>query len=300
MLIEVYDVGGTLIRGAVGYLREKVTFLEKVQEPTEKDFCAQIRRLSPNLRKAHKPDLVSIIVPGPVKEGVLLKAPPLGITSPININYELSSFDKKVYVGNDLNAAVQAELSEGIGKYVENFYLLTISTGIGAGIVLNGIPVSGTSGEFGHNVIERYWGLHIECGCGNYGCWGSMCSGKGIEMLARKFIHKRLTPKEVFGLDEIGNRDAKDLISKVRDYNAQGIGMMVNAFEVDKIAVMGSIGLKQFDKIIPSKEEISRYTVNKIPDIIPTSLGDDIGLIGAYYYGMLHTSDVLREELAKK
>ncbi len=300
MLIEVYDVGGTLIRGAVGYLREKVTFLEKVQEPTEKDFCAQIRRLSPNLRKAHKPDLVSIIVPGPVKEGVLLKAPPLGITSPININYELSSFDKKVYVGNDLNAAVQAELSEGIGKYVENFYLLTISTGIGAGIVLNGIPVSGTSGEFGHNVIERYWGLHIECGCGNSGCWGAMCSGKGIEMLARKYLHKRFSPKEVFGLGEIGNRDAKDLISKVRDYNAQGIGMMVNAFEVDKIAVMGSIGLKQFDKIIPSKEEISRYTVNKIPDIIPTSLGDDIGLIGAYYYGMLHTSDVLREELAKK
>ncbi len=61
---------------------------------------------------------------------------------------------------------------------------------------------------------------------------------------------------------------------------------MCNAIEVEGIAVMGSVALKQFDKIIPSKKEIEEYCINPIPEITPTKLGKEIGLLGAYFFGL--------------
>lgn len=282
MLIEVYDVGGTWIRGALMMDGFSPIYLKKEKKRTSQDFCSQIIEMSKRLKLGEKSNCISVIVPGPVENGVLLKAPPMSITEPVNLEEKLKPLGENIFIENDLNAAVEAELSYGIGMECKNFYLLTISTGIGAGIVLDGKPVPGKCGEFGHNVLERYWGLAPECGCGNKGCWNSLCSGKGIEMLARKYLKKRLFPEEVFNLVDKGDREAKDLIALIKDYNAHGIGMMVNALEVETIVMMGSVGLNQFDKIIPSKEEISKYTVNPVPKIIPTVLGENIGLLGAY------------------
>ena len=70
----------------------------------------------------------------------------------------------------------------------------------------------------------------------------------------------------------------------MRSANAQGIGMMVNALEMEGIVVMGSLGIKQFETIIPSQKEIEKYTINPIPTIVKTELGDNIGLKGIYHF----------------
>ena len=74
------------------------------------------------------------------------------------------------------------------------------------------------------------------------------------------------------------------MVQQIKSYNAHGFGNIVNAYDPEKIIVMGSVGIKQFDRIIPDKKSISKYSlVQTIPDIEPTQIGDDIGLYGAYY-----------------
>jgi hypothetical protein len=70
----------------------------------------------------------------------------------------------------------------------------------------------------------------------------------------------------------------------VKEYNAHGFGVLVNAYDPEKIVIMGSVGMKQFDRIIPDKNDIARYTlVQTIPDVESTLIGGDIGLYGTYY-----------------
>ena len=284
MLIECYDVGGTSIRGALVNNRSLV---EKVKENTEKDFCSQIRKISKSLRKSNQPASLVVIVPGPVENEIMLNAPPLGISTPIDIKKELSDLCNNIHIANDVDAAIEGEIKYGAGTSLDSFYLLTISTGIGSALAVNGKRVENFAGEFGHNVLERMKVFSFYCGCGNYGCWVSLSSGMGIINLANLYFRKSIGVEEVFKLAEKRNPVAEEIIRKVRDYNAQGIGNMINVVPVEGIVVMGSIGLEQFDKIIPSAYEIQKYTIfkNRIPKIIKTKLGDDIGLLGASVIG---------------
>lgn len=292
MLIEVYDVGGSRLRGAFAMLTSRAVLLEKMEEPTRPDFYNQILEMSPKLRKNSTPGCVSVSVPGPVDGNTLLKVPQLNLLSPINLEEKLSSLGP-ICVENDVNAAAYAELNEGIGKECSNFYVLTLSTGIGAGIVLNGNVIGGNSGEFGHCVIETDPQKRVfteKCGCRNKGCWCSFSSGNSLSYLAKLFVEKSFDCEDLFYKAKRGNEQAKRIIKEAREYNAHGIGNMVSALDVEAISVMGSLGLNQFDLIVPTKEEISKYTLNKVPQIAKTTLGDDIGLIGAYYSAISRVS----------
>jgi len=276
-MIECYDVGGTWTRAAV--FDEDGTIIKKEKRSSTNDIEFLVRDLHSRLNvKAEK---ISIAVPGPVKNDILLSAPPLNIETKVNLKAILKDLGK-IYVHNDLKAATEAELEYGIGTHCNNFYLLTLSTGIGAGVVINRNQIKDASCEFGHNVVERSHNLAFKCGCGNYGCWSSLTSGKGIENLAAYFLGEKISAKDVFELAEKGDSKCEDILAKVRSYNAQGLGMMVNTFDVEKIIVMGSLGLEQFDKIIPSEAEIRKFAVNPIPTIHPTKLGDDVCLLGSY------------------
>jgi len=282
MYIDVYDVGGTWTRGALAEFGKRRKFLSICKERTEKDFCGQLGHLMIKVREDTIPEYTAILVPGPVESNsILRKSPPLEIKYPINLRRRLEGFCKHLLVENDMNGALEAELCEGYGKKYRNFYLLTFSTGIGAGVVCNGIPKKGNSGEVGHIVLEGH--SDVKCGCGNNGCWGAFCSGNGIENLAQRMMKTQMSCEEVFTEAERGRTSAKDLIEIVQEYNAQGIGTMLNVLDTDAIIVMGSIGIQQFNKIIPARNKIKKYTINPIPIITPTLLGDNIGLIGAYH-----------------
>ncbi len=276
MITACYDVGGTNLRAA---LFRGDTLENLVKEPTQQDFCGQIKRVFMTHHAPYKPDVLAVVVPGPVENGILLKAPPLRISSPINLKETLAELCTTVIVENDLNAAVHAELVYGKGKQYKNFYLLTLSTGIGAGIVHDGKVIGGRSGEFGHNIIEQRSQFQFNCACGNTGCWVSLASGMGISNLARQRFNEEKTAEEVFFLAEKGNADARYIVSMVRQYNALGLSYMVNALDMEAIICMGSLGLHQFEKIIPDTSEIP--SMNPAPPIMKTELGDNIGLYGA-------------------
>ncbi len=271
-LIECYDVGGTNLRGAIfdsasdKILSKKIVKTKKSAE----NFLEQLKSVSNSLRSSVKEsiNLVSLAVPGPVEGNILLEAPTMGIKEEVDFS---SMFSENVLVLNDMDAAVLAEKHFGWGKNITSLSVVTISTGIGVGTLINGQLIPG--GEYGHDVLERNGPI---CSCGRRGCWVALCSGYAI---------KKATGMNAESFFKQDNEKTRKLIKKMRDYNAQGFGNIINAVRVEKIVVSGSIGLNQFEKIIPSKEEIKKYTINKIPDIVPTKLGDNIGLLGAYVYG---------------
>tara|TARA_Y100000310_G_scaffold186269_1_gene186343 strand:- start:2416 stop:3300 length:885 start_codon:yes stop_codon:yes gene_type:complete len=284
-MIECYDIGGTNIRAALIHDGE-ILLLKKVKTHP-KELISQIKILSKYLREEssklnikHKIKSVSIALPGIVKNNILLNAPPLHINKEIDFEKELK-FKEPLFIDNDLNIAARAELKYGYGKNNKNFYLLTISTGIGVGIILNSELIKGNVGEFGHNVIETDKKLMNKCSCNNYGCWVSLCSGYGINLLIEKFLKENISIEELFKRYENKDQEAISLIEKIQNYNAHGIAIMNNILDLD-IVVMGSIALKQFKHIIPSEKQIKNYTINKIPKITLTKLGDNIGILGCY------------------
>jgi len=288
-LFECYDIGGTKIRGALiqknGEILIKKSIKTKKGSPDK--LIKQIKYLSNSLRKdINSKDVVavSLALPGPVKKNILLESPQLNIKSKLDLASKFKKYTKKpVFVINDMKAAIRAELKFGIGKKVKNFYLLTISSSIGSGLVVDGKILEGFYGEFGHDILERDSKKAIVCVCGRKGCWGAMSGGIGIEKTMRKELKKTLTVERFFDIYKKDKR-VKKIIENIRSYNAHGIGNMLNAFSVDEIVIMGSVGLNQFKKIIPSSKEIKKYTINNIPKIIPTKLGEDIGLLGAFAF----------------
>ena len=287
-LVECLDVGGTRTRYAL-VQDGRMMCKEAVSTPRAgmKALmeCVQLLREKGRAQVKGRVGITCVGLPGPVKGTVLLNAAPLGLVEPFDFAGVRDAFGNSLVVENDLNVAVRAEQAMGIGKDVQNFYLLALSTGIGAGIVLNGKIVRGLAGEFGHCVLDAS-STALPCACGHKGCWAAYSSGMGLEAAALKESGVRVSAMELFDGAIRGDERAQRLVARARDFNARGLGLMVNALEVQSIAVMGSIGLNRFETVIPRAGEIGSYSVHPVPPIVPTILGGDIGLWGAYHAGL--------------
>jgi glucokinase len=284
-IIECYDIGGSNIRAAFivnGQLKEPFVN-EKTDKSNVVSLVQQIQRISSSLRENHpvfsegQIQAASLAFPGPVKGTKLLGSKPLEFDEEIDFQNLLGDyFNIPLILGNDLNMASQGELALGKFRDTKNFCLLTISTGIGVGVIMNG-SLYNRQTEVGHIVLETNSDLANPC-LGHRGCWGAQASGAGIEKTVEK-MGRKLSSSEIFEDPQF-----QDIVNKVKKYNAYGIGNLINAYDPEKIIIMGSLGLKQFNKIIPEPDMIKKYTLlRNIPEITPSSLGENIGLFGAYF-----------------
>jgi len=133
---------------------------------------------------------IGVAVPGLAdsKKGFLRYAPYSGWRDVPVAQYIKDSFPgKPVRIANDVNACAIGELQFGWGKQYRNFLWVTISTGIGAGLIVNGELAegeTGLAGELGHVIVE--WNQGRRCGCGNYGCLEAHASGTAITDMVRE------------------------------------------------------------------------------------------------------------------
>ena len=100
-----------------------------------------------------------------------------------------------VALTNDANAAAIGEMIYGVARGMKNFIVITLGTGVGSGIVINGQVVYGSdgfAGELGHVIAQKEGGR--SCGCGRYGCLETYCSATGVARSAREFLEKTTTP----------------------------------------------------------------------------------------------------------
>jgi glucokinase len=188
------DVGGTKI--AAGVIDEKGSIVEMVKRPTPAaDPSATIDVLSDAVRELvdrYDVDAVGIGAAGFVDESrsAVMFAPNLAWREELVARQVEERIGKPVVVENDANAAAWAETRLGAGRGHQHVILITIGTGIGAGIVLNGQLYRGRwgmAGEPGHYRVVPDGRL---CGCGNRGCWEQYASGSALVAEAREFARR--------------------------------------------------------------------------------------------------------------
>ncbi|MFC1570930.1 ROK family protein [Candidatus Margulisiibacteriota bacterium] len=285
MIIGI-DLGGTKIAGVLTTPSGKV--LMDVQIPTEaskgkKQVIENIKKAIRTLIQSHKVKIkaIGIGAPGPIlyDKGIVIEAPNLSGWKNVQLRQILKrEFKVPVFVDNDANCAALAEAWFGAGKFVRHFIYITVSTGIGGGIVIDKKVYRGTTGsagEFGHMIIDSG---NAKCGCGNTGCLEALASGTALKRLAgMDAISAHLAAHQ-------GDKKAKKAIREIAHYLAIGIANLVNIFNPELVIVGGGLSNMWKDLIIPVKKEFRKYTLSlsgKSVKVVRAKLRTNAGVLGA-------------------
>ena len=196
--------------------------------------------------------------------------------------------NKPVFIENDVNACALAERQFGVCKETPNFLWVTVSNGIGGGLILDGEIYRGhfgNAGEIGHfNVVEENG---FRCGCGNYGCLEAEAAGPGI---VRRYAALRqreipgLSAKEIAEWARGGDDTAKSVFDAAGHLIGKAASYVVNILNLEKAVIGGGVA-KSFDLLYPSMELSFRTKIfrDANPNVViaKTGLGIDAGLAGA-------------------
>jgi glucokinase len=201
-----------------------------------------------------------------------------------------------VYMDNDANLAAIAEHWLGAGKGFDNLIMLTLGTGIGGGIIINGQIYRGshgTAGEIGHmTIIEK----GAQCACGNYGCLEAYASANATlkralndlktneESSLKNIDPKELSTKEIYIHAKKGDDFSKKILEESGRYLGIGIASLANIFDPDIIIIGGGF-CEAEEFLIPSaiseaKKRSFKTVIDKLI-ISKAKLGNDAGIIGA-------------------
>jgi glucokinase len=253
------DVGGTKAQAVV--LDRGGDVVESVQRPTPRgddSLDALIDVLVQLALDVGHEGSVGVGVPGLVtRSGVLRAAPNLDGVADFAIADQLSQrLGCDVHLDNDATCATAAEWLLGVGRASDNMVLVTLGTGIGGGLVVNGSlhrGANGFAGEFGHMVVDPAGPL---CPCGRRGCWERYASGSGLAMLARGAAtghrlnsvvrHAGGDPEAVRGehvqsAAREGDAEALAVIDEFSRWVALGLANLTNAFDPEMFVLGGGL-----------------------------------------------------------
>ena len=230
------DVGGTTVK--IGLFSGDGKLEEKYEIATDKsDQGAHIiehiaAKLEEIIAKKSYGILdcmgVGIGLPGPVDRGMILGCVNLGwgIFSIVE-EFSKAFHNVPVYAGNDANIAALGEYVAGAGKGMKNMIMVTLGTGVGGGIIVDGKVVAGfdgAGGEIGHITVNAH--EKEQCNCGQYGCLEQYASATGVVRVAKRTLektsedtalrnHADLTAKDVFDEAKAGDKVALEVVDEV-------------------------------------------------------------------------------------
>ncbi|MFH1361332.1 MAG: ROK family protein [bacterium] len=285
MIIGI-DLGGTKIAGVLTTPSGKV--LTDVHLPTEaskgkKQVIENIKKAIHLLIQSQKIKLkaIGIGAPGPIlyDKGIVVEAPNLPGWKRVNLKKILEKdYNVPVFVDNDANCAALAEAWFGAGKFAKHFVYITVSTGIGGGIIIDKKlyrGAIGSAGEFGHMTVKVGG---PKCGCGKNGCLEALASGTAL---------KRKTGIDAYALElaaRQGDKKAIEAINEAAHYLAIGFGNIINILNPEMIIVGG--GLSNMRELLfkPINAKLKDYALTlpaKSVKIVRAKLGDQAGVLGA-------------------
>lgn len=297
------DIGGTTVK--IGLFTDAGDVLDKWEIPTRTENNGE--NILPDIadsisskiseKNIEKSEVIGIglAAPGPVDdEGVVHKAVNLGwgFINITNILSELTGLPVKS--GNDANVAALGEMWKGGGMGHSSMVVVTLGTGIGGGIIINGKMLSGSTGaggEIGH--------IHLEdneteaCGCGNYGCFEEYASATGITRLANRRLAKddapsvlrsgEISAKTVFDAVKAGDAVAIEIAQQFGDYLGKGLAAIAGVVNPEIFVIGG--GVSKAGEIIFDymKEPYKKYVFHGSADVEFTlaKLGNDAGIFGS-------------------
>jgi glucokinase len=209
------------------------------------------------------------------------------------------AFSVPVTLENDADAAALGEYWQGAGQRVERLYAVTVGTGIGTALIINGQVYRGLEGshpEGGHMVLDPSGPL---CYCKQHGCWESLCAGPAIERQAREANltgshllelsdgdSKKIDARLVFDAARAGDRAAIHIIEKVSKYFTQGVLNIAVLFTPDAIVLGGGV-MSNVDLLLPDLQQKLQACREMVPahriNITAAQLGEYAGLYGSAY-----------------
>lgn len=304
------DVGGTNVKialvdgeGKIIYSNSVPTYAQMGYEYTVNNIKQAIRDLMKETNTdAKEIEGIGFDFPGQVdyKTGVVKLAPniPGWINVPIAQMIE-EEFNIPTRIDNDVRCAALGELKFGAGKGCENFVCITVGTGIGSGLVINGQLVRGAAnaaGEIGHIKLQMNGGPI--CGCGDTGCLEAFASGPSIVAMAQEYLKggKSTKFREMAGADgeitpyivakaaEAGDPVAKRIFEIVGTYIGMGLVSVINLLNPEKVIIGGGVaaaGDLLLDPIRKTIKERAMIVAGNSVEIVPAELGNSAGVIGA-------------------
>jgi glucokinase len=314
------DVGGTWLRVALSplSLKKESIQLRKVKTKKENKFsissqiCEKITELLiENNIKRDQLLGIALASAGPLDldDGKVFNSPNLGfkeipLKAPIKEEFPNIHF----YLLNDCNAAVLGiHYFEAEPEEKENLVYITMSTGIGGGVICNGYLILGKDGnaaEVGHSKVAPK--SKEKCGCGATGCWEAFSSGTAIRNRALKALEEtdsnaeillevvnqdtsKVAAREVFEAARKGDKLSQQILDDCVFYNKVGIGLINNYYDCTAIYFGGAMMNDQELIIPPLREQFQtdpfEYTINKPPELKLTQYRSEIGFMGALALG---------------
>ncbi len=286
-MIGAMDIGGTKI--AVGMVDESGQLMARVESPTDPQrgpayglslICEMLRQTA-DQAGGHLQG-IGISCTGPVDPftGVLDVNEFLPGWEGMHLTGELSkSFTVPSAMENDADAAALGEYAWGAGQDARRLIYLTVSTGIGGGIIFDGNLYRGVAGahpEIGHHVIDP---TGPECFCGARGCWESLASGLAFARRAGK-----TSAEEVCDAARRGEIDALAAIEREGFYLGVGLANLITLFVPDVIVLGGGV-MQSLDLFQDKIRKIIGSRCKLVPaeksSLRPAALGRDAGLVGA-------------------
>ena len=301
------DLGGTKIATALvdgeGRVLARTSCLTEAQDGVQKVLERMYGTVDDVLTEAgiDVGQLAGIGIgsPGPLdfKTGVVLNAPNLGWRNvPLGELFR-QRFQVPIQVGNDANLAGLGEKWLGAGKGVSDLLYLTVSTGIGGGIIIDGKIHTGAhdiAGEVGHIIVKRDGPL---CGCGRRGCLEAMASGTAIAREAKAGLKRgessllaklagagEPTAKHVGEAARSGDPFSTKLLRESFTYLGLGIVSLLNVLDPEMVVIGG--GVSNLDDLLfdPVREIVKEnFGASPLADvpIVKAELGADVGVLGA-------------------
>lgn len=299
------DVGGTQIK--FGYFSKEGILLEKWIADTDlseagnriipqvaeeiRDFCKRKKIDSTEING------IGMGIPGPVdKNGYVKKS--------VNLHwYDFNPVEilrqefpgVTVEAGNDANVAALGEYYAGGGKKYSSMMLITLGTGVGGGIILNGnvlLGANGIAGEIGHITVDP--GEPDACNCGNHGCLDQFASANGLVRIANRLTKERktesplqniknFTAKEICGLAGQGDKLCIKCLEICMGNLGHAMAEFTHAFDPEVFVIGGGVS-RSSELILPIIQKAyseKLHLIEKGADIVTAQLGNDAGITGA-------------------
>lgn len=309
------DLGGTNI--AVGLCDRKLNMVDKISVKTlaermAEEIVADMAGAARTLIERNSLELsdieyVGILVPGTInpEEGAVECTPNLPFSGlMLRDEFKKHLPIDKILLENDANAAALGEALAGAGRGARSLIMITLGTGVGGGVILDGKIFTGGlnshGAELGHTVIVANG---RPCGCGRRGCWEAYASASALkdmtierlEELRASGIHTAMekcdnvSARTAFDAAKAGDKEAARLVDEYIGYLAVGVTNMINIFQPEILLIGGGISGEGDNLIRPLSEIVNReqYTRDRAEKckIMIAELGNDAGIIGAAALG---------------
>jgi len=314
-LILGVDLGGSKILTAVTNSQGKMLSRDHSITPASKGYEAVIQSILESVHRALEQaevaisELAAIGVGAPglsnPETGILFTSPHLPGWRDVPLrNIMQEKLGKKTFLINDANAAALGEFYFGAARGVRNFIYITLSTGIGGGIVVDGkiyTGAIGAAGEVGHMTIDDDGPI---CNCGNRGCWETLASGTALAREARHRIKEgvgtsileyvegdveKVTAQVIHSAAEQGDSLAKELIDRTGYYVGVGLANLINIFNPELIVIGGglsNIGDMLLKPAFKTAGERAYKETFQAVRFVSAELGRNSGVLGAAAFAL--------------